>query len=65
MNTFHFKENGKIVLELVAERLRGETAIVDIKLPDGTLLVEAGRSITARHIRQMVEAKVTELRSKN
>lgn len=64
MNTFHFKENGKIVLELVAERLRGETAIVDIKLPDGTLLVETGRRITARHIRQMVEAKLKELEVK-
>src|SRR6201991_460358 len=31
MNVFHFKENGKIVLELVASRLRGETAIADIK----------------------------------
>jgi DNA-directed RNA polymerase subunit beta len=65
MNTFHFKENGKIVLELVASRLRGETAIADIKLPDGTLLVEAGRRITARHIRQMDEAKLNELEVKN
>lgn len=64
MNTFHFKENGKIVLELVAERLRGETAISDIKLPDGTTLVEAGRRITARHIRQMTEAKLKELEVK-
>ncbi|HSX20313.1 MAG TPA: DNA-directed RNA polymerase subunit beta, partial [Gammaproteobacteria bacterium] len=60
-NTFHFKENGKIVLELVPERLRGETAIADIKLPDGTTLVENGRRITARHIRQMVDAKLKEL----
>ncbi len=64
MNTFHFKENGKIVLELVASRLRGETAIADIKLPDGTVLVEAGRRITARYIRQMEEAKLKELEVK-
>lgn len=64
MNTFHFKANGKIVLELVASRLRGETAISDIRLQDGTLLVEAGRRITARHIRQMTEANLTELEVK-
>lgn len=63
MNTFHFKD-GKIVLELIAERLRGETAIADIKLADGTLLVEAGRRITARHIRQMTDAKLKELEVK-
>ncbi len=61
MNTLHFKENGQITLDLVAGRLRGETAISDIKLPNGTLLVEAGRRITARHIRQMEEAKLTSL----
>lgn len=63
MNTFHLKD-GKIVLELIAERLRGETAIADIKLADGTLLVETGRRITARHIRQMTDAKLKELEVK-
>ncbi len=64
MNTFHFTEDGRIVLELVASRLRGETAMSEIKLPNGTLLVEAGRRITARHIRQMEEAKLKELEVK-
>lgn len=64
MNTFHFKADGKIFLELVASRLRGETAIADIKLPNGTLLVETGRRITARHIRQMEEANLNELEVK-
>jgi DNA-directed RNA polymerase subunit beta len=63
MNTIHFKD-GKIILELIPSRLRGETAISDIKLPNGTVLVEAGRRITARHIRQMEEAKITELEVK-
>jgi len=64
MNTFHFKEDGRIIFDLIASRLRGETAISDINLPNGTLLVEAGRRITARHIRQMEEAKLTSLEVK-
>jgi DNA-directed RNA polymerase subunit beta len=63
MNTLHFKDS-KILLELIPSRLRGETAISDIKLPNGTLLVETGRRITARHIRQMEEAKLNELEVK-
>ncbi len=54
-------EKDKWVLELVANRLRGETAIFDIKTPKGEVLVEAGRRITAKHIRQMEEYKITKL----
>lgn len=50
----------EIQLELVPERLRGETAAFDIK--DGRkVLVEEGRRITARHIRQIQEAGVNRL----
>jgi len=59
-NTFHF-EKEKWVLELVSNRLRGETALFDIKTPKGEILVEAGRRVTARHIRQMEEFGVTRL----
>src|SRR5690554_3656685 len=47
-------------LDLVPERLRGETAIFDI-LADGEVVVETGRRITARHIRVLEKANVTRL----
>lgn len=39
-------------MELVPERLRGETASFDIEA-NGKVYVEKGRRITARHIRQL------------
>ncbi len=51
-NTFGF-EKGQWVLEVVPDRLRGETALCDIKTPAGELIVETGRRIIAKHIRQM------------
>ncbi len=54
-DTFTFKSN-KIQLKLVPARLRGEEAMFDIKSPDGDLIVEAGRRITARHIKKMEKA---------
>jgi DNA-directed RNA polymerase subunit beta len=59
-NTFTY-DNHKWVLELVANRLRGETALFDIRTPQGEVLVEAGRRITARHIRQVEELGITQL----
>ncbi|UTV27603.1 DNA-directed RNA polymerase subunit beta [Photobacterium atrarenae] len=48
-----FEVQGKsLVMELVPERLRGETASFDIEA-NGKLYVEKGRRITARHIRQL------------
>ncbi|KZZ55411.1 DNA-directed RNA polymerase subunit beta, partial [Oleiphilus sp. HI0123] len=40
-------------LELVPARLRGELASFEIKDADGKVIVEEGRRITARHIRQL------------
>ena len=49
-----FEIDGESVrLELIPERLRGETASFDIKDPKGNVIVEESRRITARHIRQM------------
>jgi len=45
-------------LTLLAERLRGETLTFDLATPRGKVLVEAGRRITARHIREIDEAGV-------
>src|SRR6056297_2410397 len=58
-NTFHFKK-GKVELELVPQRLRGETAQFDIS--DGKkVVVESGRRITARHIKELENAKIKRL----
>ncbi len=51
----------KVSLKLVAARLRGETASFDLKDGDGNVVVEEGRRITARHIRQLEKASLTEL----
>ncbi|MEI8594143.1 DNA-directed RNA polymerase subunit beta [Photobacterium sp. SP02] len=49
----NFEVQGKsLVMELVPDRLRGETASFDIEA-NGTVYVEKGRRITARHIRQL------------
>jgi DNA-directed RNA polymerase subunit beta len=50
-----------LVMALVPDRLRGETASYDIKDAEGALLVEAGRRITARHIKQLEKTNTTEL----
>jgi DNA-directed RNA polymerase subunit beta len=51
----------KLIMELIPERLRGETATFDVKLPNGDVLVEQGRRITARHIRTLTKENITEL----
>ncbi len=58
-NTFHLSKDG-ITLDLVPERLRGETAAVDIKIKN-KVLVEEGRRVTARHIRELEKAEVQSL----
>ena len=59
-NTFCI-DGEKLTLDLVPERLRGEAAIFDIKDGKGNVLVEEGRRVTARHIRQMEKAGLTQL----
>ena len=58
-NTFHLSKKG-IRLDLIPERLRGELAGFDIHL-GSKVLVEAGRRITARHIRELQKANVKTL----
>jgi DNA-directed RNA polymerase subunit beta len=57
---FHFKKD-IFSLELDPERLRGEIAVFDIKDKKGGVVVEKGRRITARHIRELEKGKVTTL----
>jgi DNA-directed RNA polymerase subunit beta len=58
-NTF-FLSKEETSLELVPQRLRGETATFEIRIGD-KIVVEEGRRITARHVRQLEEAGVTRL----
>ncbi|MEQ8798956.1 MAG: DNA-directed RNA polymerase subunit beta [Salinisphaeraceae bacterium] len=58
-NMFHLTDK-KVEMELVPERLRGETATFDIKA-GRKVVVEEGRRITVRHIRQLEEAGVNKL----
>ncbi len=53
-------KDGKVLMELVPERLRGETATFDI-VAGGDVVVEKGRRITARHIRQLEKAGISQI----
>src|SRR3979490_2488402 len=59
-NTF-FVSRDELALQLVPQRLGGETATFEIRIGD-QVIVEEGRRITARHVRQLEDAKVTRLR---
>ncbi len=54
-------DKGEFTLTLIPTRLRGETAMFDIRDGKGNVIVEEGRRITARHIRQMEELGVKQL----
>ncbi len=58
-NTFHLSKKA-IRMDLVPGRLKGETASFDIKIGN-KLLVEDGRRITARHVRDMEKSSATTL----
>ncbi|MBD2859322.1 DNA-directed RNA polymerase subunit beta [Spongiibacter sp. KMU-158] len=61
INTFKFAEEGTFTIELIPERLRGEVATFDILDENGKVIVETGRRITARHIRQIEKANLSQL----
>ena len=58
-NEFYLSKKD-IKMALVPERLRGDTAAFDIKL-GRKLIVEEGKRITARHVREMTQSKVDRL----
>src|SRR5690554_6177459 len=51
----------KVLMTLIPERLRGETALFDINEPNGDVLVEKGRRVTARHIKQLEKLDIKEM----
>ncbi|WPL16720.1 DNA-directed RNA polymerase subunit beta [Thiorhodovibrio winogradskyi] len=55
---FHLGE--QVEFDLVPERLRGETVNFEVKIDD-QVLVEPGRRVTARHIRELQKAGVDRL----
>ncbi|MGP1928625.1 MAG: DNA-directed RNA polymerase subunit beta [Arsenophonus sp. NC-WZS1-MAG3] len=52
--------NNKLLMTLIPERLRGETASFDIEA-NGTVYIEKGRRITARQIRQLEKDQITRI----
>ncbi len=52
---------GSYQIDLVPERLRGEMAQFDITDNEGKVIVEQGKRINARHVRQMEASGLTKL----
>ncbi|WP_144394009.1 DNA-directed RNA polymerase subunit beta [Pleionea sediminis] len=52
-DSIELDSDGNVKLKLIPERLRGETPSFDIKDTKGNVIVEEGRRITVRHIKQM------------
>ena len=59
-NVFHVKKDGFSV-DLRADRMRGDVSSFDIKDKNGTVMVELGRRITARHVRLLEESGLKRL----
>ena len=68
-NSFSVKfkkgQEPEVSLNLIPSRLRGDVLSFPIKDKKGKLIVEEGRRITSRHIRQMETAKLTKLKVSN
>ena len=58
-NTFYLSKK-EIEFEVIPQRLRGETAAFEIRVGK-KVVVEEGRRITARHVRELEEAQVKRL----
>ncbi|MGO9623504.1 MAG: DNA-directed RNA polymerase subunit beta [Steroidobacteraceae bacterium] len=58
-NVFHLSKK-EIEFEIIPQRLRGETASFEIRVGK-KIIVEEGRRITARHVRELEEAGVKRL----
>jgi DNA-directed RNA polymerase subunit beta len=59
-DTFHLAK-GEIRLDLIPQRLRGMQLDFDVKSPKGEVIIEAGRRISARHVRELEKAKLKQL----
>ena len=59
-NVFHVKKDG-LSMDLVPERMRGESATFDMVDRNRNVIVEAGRRITARHVRMLERSRLKRL----
>ena len=59
-NVFHVKKDG-LSMDLVPERMRGESATFDLVDRNRNVMVEAGRRITARHVRMLERSRLKRL----
>ena len=60
VNQFRVNNATTLTMTLIPERLRGDVASFDIKIGK-KVIVEQGRRITARHIRELEKGEVSEL----
>jgi DNA-directed RNA polymerase subunit beta len=60
MDTWQLVKN-EIRLELIPQRLRGVQPDFDIKTPKGEVIIEAGRRISGRHVRELEKARLKHL----
>ncbi|MFL6655108.1 MAG: DNA-directed RNA polymerase subunit beta [Sulfurifustis sp.] len=60
MDAWHLVKN-EVRLELIPQRLRGVQPDFDIKTPKGEVIVEAGRRISGRHVRELEKARLKHL----
>ncbi|NCX94676.1 MAG: DNA-directed RNA polymerase subunit beta, partial [Gammaproteobacteria bacterium] len=51
-------DGDKLTFDVIPERLKGESLPFDLMDKSGSVLVEAGRRITTRHIRQLEKEKI-------
>ncbi len=61
VDEFTVDKDGNYKMTLIPERLRGEVASFDIAGKGGSVIVESGRRITARNIRQIEKEKLKAL----
>ena len=59
-NTIHITAKS-LIMDLVPERLRGERAQFDIKDSKDNVLIEAGKRITVKHIRELEKLNIDKL----
>ena len=60
-DTFKVDKKGAFKLAIIPERMRGEVLTFDLVGKGGTVIVESGRRITARNIRQIEKDKLKSL----
>jgi len=61
-DVFHIGKDGSLDVELIPARLRGLQLDFDIATPKGEVIVEAGRRITGRHIRELEKSRLSRLK---